>query len=164
MSSALKPIAVSLPGITIPVVEKDTRYFTGQWYKFVETIYRRVGGEQGDNVAALSADIITLDTEIGEINATLLTKADKATTATAGNGLTGGGTLGADFTFDAKQNTGWTTGTGTGNKGSYSTYAGQTVSLVYVAAEAQATDDAVKANSQRLFAIEQALRLNGAID
>lgn len=60
--------------------------------------------------------------------------------------------------------TGWTAGTGTANKAAFATYAGQTVSAGYVQAEAQATDDAAKANSQRIKAIEDALRTHGLIN
>jgi hypothetical protein len=62
------------------------------------------------------------------------------------------------------QETGWTAATGTPNKGAYATYAGQTVSASYDQAEAQATDDATKANSQRIKAIEDALRTHGLIN
>ena len=60
--------------------------------------------------------------------------------------------------------TGWTAGTGTANKAAFATYAGQNVSAGYVEAEAQATDDAAKANSQRIKAIEDALRTHGLIN
>ena len=60
--------------------------------------------------------------------------------------------------------TGWTAATGTPNKGAYATYAGQTVSVGYVQAEAQQTDDKVKADSQRIKAIEDALRTHGLIN
>lgn len=61
------------------------------------------------------------------------------------------------------QEAGWTAGTGTANKGAFATYAGQDVSAAYVEAEAQATDNAAKANSQRIKAIEDALRAHGLI-
>ena len=64
----------------------------------------------------------------------------------------------------SNQETGWTAGTGTANKAAFATYAGQNVSAGYVEAEAQATDDAVKANSQRIKAIEDALRTHGLIN
>lgn len=60
--------------------------------------------------------------------------------------------------------TGWTAGTGTANKGAFATYAGQIISALYVQAEVQATDDAVKAVSQRVKAIEDALRTHGLIN
>lgn len=60
--------------------------------------------------------------------------------------------------------TGWTAGTGTANKGAYATYAGQTASVGYVQAEAQATDDAALANSQRIKALEDAMRSRGLIN
>lgn len=59
---------------------------------------------------------------------------------------------------------GWTAGTGTANKGAFATYAGQDVSAAYVEAEAQATDDATKANSQRIKALEDCLRTHGLIN
>lgn len=62
------------------------------------------------------------------------------------------------------RDTGWTAGTGVANKGAHAAYAGQTVSAAYVQTEAQTTDDAVKANSRRLKAIEDALRAHGLIN
>jgi hypothetical protein len=61
------------------------------------------------------------------------------------------------------RDTGWTAGTGAPSKGAFAAYAGQTVSASYHQAEAQATDDAAKAVSQRLLAIEQALTAHGLI-
>ena len=63
---------------------------------------------------------------------------------------------GSNWVVVSKQ-TGWTAGTGTPQKGAFSAYAGATMSVTYVQAEAQATNDAVKNVSQRLLAIEQAL-------
>jgi hypothetical protein len=84
---------------------------------------------------------------------------------------------GYSYTWDAKtsfkvngtkvigaQDTGWTAATGTANKGAYATYAGQTVSAAYVQAEAQATDNATKANSQRIKALEDMLRTHGLMN
>jgi hypothetical protein len=91
------------------------------------------------------------------------------------------GALGSDGTFNlfdgtsgaykiggsqviGPRETGWTASTGVSNKGAHATYAGQTVSAGYVQAEAQATDDAAKANSQRIKAIEDAMRTHGLIN
>jgi len=63
-----------------------------------------------------------------------------------------------------QKQTGWTAATGTAAKGAYATYAGQTVSAAYVQAEAQATDNAVKAISQRFKALEDDLRTAGIIN
>lgn len=60
--------------------------------------------------------------------------------------------------------TGWTTGSGTPNKGVYATYAGQVVGVGYVQAEVQAIDNAVKADSQRIKALEDAMRSRGLIN
>lgn len=62
------------------------------------------------------------------------------------------------------RDTGWTAGTGTANKAAYVTYAGQNVSAAYVEAEAQATDDAAKNASQRIKALEDAMRAHGLIN
>jgi hypothetical protein len=59
---------------------------------------------------------------------------------------------------------GWTTGTGSANKGAFSAYAGATVSAAYVQAEAQATNDAAKNASQRVKALEDAIRIAGLIN
>lgn len=59
--------------------------------------------------------------------------------------------------------TGWTAATGTANKGAYASYAGQTVSAAYVQAEAQQTDDALKALSRRFYSLETDLTSHGLI-
>jgi hypothetical protein len=74
------------------------------------------------------------------------------------------GASGATVQVVGARETGWTAGTGTANKAAFATYAGQNVSAAYVEAEAQATDDAAKANSQRIKAIEDALRTHGLIN
>jgi hypothetical protein len=56
------------------------------------------------------------------------------------------------------RDTGWTAATGTANKGAFATYAGQTHGASYSQSALQALDNATKANSQRLKAIEDALR------
>jgi len=70
---------------------------------------------------------------------------------------------GSNWVIVAKE-TGWTAGTGTAVKGAFAAYAGATMSGSYAQAEAQATNDAVKAASQRLLAIEQALRAHKIIN
>lgn len=62
------------------------------------------------------------------------------------------------------QNTGWTASTGVANKGAYAVYAGQVVSNPPTQAQMQALDDAVKALSGRVKALEDTLRANGAIN
>ena len=49
--------------------------------------------------------------------------------------------------------TGWGAASGTLSRAAYASYAGQTVSVAYVAAEAQATDDAVKLLSKTVAAL-----------
>jgi hypothetical protein len=69
-----------------------------------------------------------------------------------------------EFCSATAADTGWTAGTGTALKGAFATYGGTTMSAGYVQAEAQAADDAAKAASQRVLALEQALRTARIID
>ncbi|CCJ07113.1 phage tail protein [Methylocystis sp. SC2] len=59
--------------------------------------------------------------------------------------------------------TGWGAPSGTLDRTAWTSYAGQTVSVGYVQAEAQATDDAVKKVSQELAALITDLRTHGLI-
>lgn len=59
--------------------------------------------------------------------------------------------------------TGWGAPTGTLDRTALASYAGQNVSAIYVEAEAQATDDAVKKVSQELAALLTDLRTHGLI-
>lgn len=93
----------------------------------------------------------------------------KFTISSAGNVLKdatlecGGLRVGSIDMITAQQ-TGWTAGTGTANKGAFAAYGGATMSAGYVQAEAQATNDAAKNNAQRIKAIEDALRSLGLIN
>ena len=71
--------------------------------------------------------------------------------------------VGGNQVVGARQ-TGWTAGTGTANKGSFAAYAGQTHTGSYVQATVQALDDAARNASQRVKAIEDALRAHGLIN
>ncbi|MER8511671.1 hypothetical protein NKH47_01775 [Mesorhizobium sp. M1060] len=62
------------------------------------------------------------------------------------------------------QQTGWTAGTGTALKGAFAAYAGVTHTGAYVQATIQALDDATRNASQRVRAIEDALRTHGLIN
>lgn len=152
MSVALN---IGIPDISDPVIDRSTGYMTAAWYRFFEEFARQAG------VATETID--TNVNTIGEVQTALA--GITAINIVAGNGLDGGGLLdGGPVQLDAKQDTGWTVGTGAASKGAFAAYAGTAVSGVYVQAEAQATDDAVKAASQRLLAVEEALRANEAID
>lgn len=182
-------VTLTLPPIHVPVVDKQSGRCDEAWYRYFELIRAKMGGDV-DNIesnanAAFTAQQLA-DANTASIVSLALTKANQtdlnvqilrvddaeagiaalqAITFVAGNGIDGGGDLGdASITFDAKKDTGWTAATGTANKGAYASYAGQTTSVAYVQAEAQATDDAVKGVSRRMVAIEAALRLNEAIN
>lgn len=61
------------------------------------------------------------------------------------------------------QTTAWATPTGTFNRTTFASYAGQTISAVPTQAEVQAIDDAVKGLSQRLAALISDLRGNDVL-
>jgi hypothetical protein len=61
------------------------------------------------------------------------------------------------------RDTGWTAGTGTPDKGAFAAYAGQVIGGAYSQTQVQALDNAAKADSQRILAIEQALAAHGLI-
>lgn len=71
--------------------------------------------------------------------------------------------VGASQVVGARQ-TGWTAASGTANKAAYATYAGATHSASYVQATVQALDNAARDASQRIKAIEDALRAHGLIN
>jgi len=70
--------------------------------------------------------------------------------------------VGGDQVVGARD-TGWTASTGTPNKAAYATYAGQTMGGAYSQTVAQTNDDALKAVSQRVKALEDALFAHGLI-
>lgn len=148
-------VNVSIPHISVPRVNKDTGRSNDAWYRFDETMFRRLGGENGDRFSAVDTSLATLSSG----------KADKTITVTAGNGLSGGGDLSANFTISADKDTGWTAATGgTANKGTFAAYTGQTVSATPTQTEVQQIDDQLVALTNRVLALEAALRANGGID
>lgn len=115
---------------------------------------RSVGGLYGPDILFASpADALVFVAAGSTITISLAASLDVATSYKIG----GTKVVGA-------REAGWTAGTGTANKGAFATYAGQAVSAAYVQAEAQATDDAVKAQSQRIKALEDCLRAHGLIN
>jgi hypothetical protein len=112
------------------------------------------------NSATAANNYITLKVHNGSVGNTvdaLSAKGDGSVNVATSISIAGTKVLGA-------RETGWTAATGTPNKAAFATYAGQTVSAGYVQAEAQATDNAAKANSERIKALEDALRTHGLIN
>lgn len=62
------------------------------------------------------------------------------------------------------QDIGWAKGTGTPHKGGFATFDGETINGSYSQAQVQALSDGLKAASQRLLALEQALANHGLIN
>ncbi|RUW38968.1 hypothetical protein EN739_12050 [Mesorhizobium sp. M2A.F.Ca.ET.017.03.2.1] len=71
--------------------------------------------------------------------------------------------IGGNQVLKARE-TGWTAGTGTALKGAFASYAGQAHTGAYVQATIQALDNAARDASQRVKAIEDALRNHGLIN
>lgn len=141
-------IEFGIPDISSPVFDRATGLMSPEWYRFFEE-HARQTEKATTQVDANVASLGVID----------------GVTINAGNGINGGGQIGdGSITINADKNTGWTAGTGTANKGADASYAGHAASVAYVQAEAQATDDAVKTATQRIRAIENALRANGGID
>lgn len=145
------PQDVPMPAASEPIgqIGKGGQVFAARaWYIFHETMRTRTGGD------------------IDKVNNTftgLQVKVDQDTEVQAGTGLQGGGTLETSITISIAPQTGWTFGTGTVNLGAYATYAGHTWGAIYSQTDQQALDNAVKANAQRILALEQALIALGAI-
>lgn len=154
-------IKSSLPAINVPISETETGLPTTVFYRFIETLFKRTGGVNGDRTASVEVRLTQAEDDIDALD---VAKADKSVTITAGNGLTGDHNLSSGFTIDAVQNTGWTTGTGTENKGAYATYTAPTISNPPTQIEVQALADALQAATRRILALEAALRSNGAIN
>lgn len=147
-------VAVSLPPINIPYVDKDTFKPTDQFYRWVETIHNRTGGDSGDRFEGTEE----------AVNELASGKADKTLTVTLGFGISGtSADLSANFTIGVLQDAGWTFATGTADKGAYATYTAPVISATYTQAEVQALADALQAATRRIKALEDALRLNEAI-
>lgn len=69
-----------------------------------------------------------------------------------------------EFCSSSTTEVGWTQGTGTPNKAAFAAYAGATINASYSQAQVQATDNAARDASQRVLALENALRAAGIIN
>lgn len=145
--------AVAIPDISVPIVDPRTKLVDLNWYRFFETMCLRTGGPGGANNDLIANNSITINT-----------KANSSVTIELGHGLVGGGNLTGNLSIEVSEDMGWTAGNGTINKGNFTSYNGQVMPGNYTQASVQTTDDAVKHASQRLLAIEEALRNNGGID
>lgn len=143
---------VPLPHINIPMVSRQTMAPSNDWYQFMESLFLRTGG-QTDFVSENTDSLASLDAA----------KADKTITVSVSGPISGGGTLGANFSIGFTANTGWTVASGTGNKGAYTVYTAGTASATYVQAELQAVMTALANASARIKALEAALFDRGVI-
>lgn len=165
---------LTISGNTVMRSNQSTAGFgAGIWVKNTVTS-AIVGNAVNDDATKMTHGIIeegTSDTNIIAANNVLNASAALYTIAGAATILQSG--ISIDVTTSYKvagtkvvgaRETGWTAGSGSALKGAFAAYAGQNVSVGYVEAEAQATDDAAKNASQRVKAIEDALRTHGLIN
>jgi hypothetical protein len=105
--------------------------------------------------------VLTLTTNATAANSTLAMVG--AFSAKTVNVLTGGAYGVNSVQVVGARQTGWGAASGTLSRAAYAAYAGQTYGASYVQATAQATDDAVKALSQRVAALITDLTAHGMI-
>lgn len=149
---------LELPRVTArtPISDKPPSLaFSRFWDQFARSIETAFNGTAAlnDDVAALKSGVAMRDAD-NEFTATNIF--DDLPDSKQGYRV-------AETQVVGPQDTGWTDGTGTPLKGAFAAYAGQTVGGSYSQAEVQAIDDAAAASSQRLLAIEQALKAHGLI-
>lgn len=155
------PVTVTLPRIDIPLIDRSTGFVTEPWYRFLESMHSRTGGDadlvDGTKVAASVADDKAVDAK--EDVASL-----RGNTVVAGNGLTGGGEIGQGVQIDALKNEGWTPSSGAGDKSTaYAQYVAATAAATYNQAAFQAVIDELAKLSARYVALEAALFANEAL-
>jgi len=114
---------------------------------------------EGDGASGTKMTWFTRTTGFGISDKLTLDNGGWLDVLTAGKGLKVAGTQ-----VVTDRQTGWTAATGTALKTAYATYAGATHTGAYVQATVQALDDAAKNASQRIKALEDALRTHGLID
>lgn len=147
-------IRANLPPINVPIIDPATRLMNEGWYKFLEDIWRRTGGEI-DAVATAANQSAQNSEDIVEV---------RAYQVTAGSGLLGGGPISEGVSLSAKSDDDWTFSTGAGDKTTpYSVPAAFTVSNPPTQGEVQAIGAALVALSARYVALEAALAANEAI-
>ena len=162
---ALAPIRIPNLTQSNPLVDREGRA-TNEFIRRLGDVFKTItDAVNGIITAQNAADAAAADAAAAQ------GAADGAQT-TADQGVTDAAT--AQATADAaqalaatavQQDVGlpWIDATGTASRALYTSYAGQTVSAAYVQAEAQVTDNAVKALSQGFVALVNDLKANGVL-
>jgi len=168
MAVASIPVEVTLPPISLPVIDKTTGLINEPWYRFFESARNRSGGDvdlvDGTKVAASVADdkAVTADDKAQAAQDDL--DAVKENEVVAGIGLEGGGQIGGGITIDALQQVGWVPSTGGGDPVTpYALPGAFTVSNPPTQAEVQALATAHIALAARYIALEESMFLNESI-
>jgi hypothetical protein len=112
---------------------------------------------------ATIADTIDLTKTVGDAPIPLGAKVS-INVYNGSSGATGVDLLVQAIKLEPIRDVGWTAGTGAASKGAFTAYPGQALSGAYVQATEQTQDDAIRDASQRLLAIERALRAQAIIN
>jgi uncharacterized protein (DUF2237 family) len=142
--------------------------------KIASPAFQRAWASAADHLEATGAAVSTLTDDVDALK-------EGAALVSNDNEFTGNNIF--DRAVDTRQgyyvngiqvvgprDTGWTAGTGTESKGAFAAYDGQTISDIawaspgYSLIVVRAIDAAAKAASERLLAVENALRRHGLID
>lgn len=144
-----------VPNISQQFVEPGQWVVSVPWYKFFEAVVSGLTSN-GTSITTINAHLTTIDGEITTIGGHLTTIDGHLTTID--------GEITTINTFLANKNLGWTASTGTALKTAYATYAGQVISALPAQAEVQQIDDKLVLATERIKALEDALRNFGVIN
>ena len=165
MAETSIPVIATIPPISQPVFDRQTGLMTDPWYRFLESMRNRTGGDvdlvDGTKVAASVADDKAVSADEKAVAAQEDLDGLKENEVEAGIGLEGGGQIGGGIRIDALQQVGWVQSTGAGDYTTpYAQYTAGTANAAYVQADFQAVMDALAALSARYVALEAAMFLN----
>lgn len=154
-------VLTTIPPINQPVFDRATMLMTEPWYRFLETLRDRTGGDvdavEGANVSAAQAgaSAAQANDDVADLRTNMVI---------AGRGLEGGGAIGDGVRIDALQDDGWVASTGTGDKASpFAPYPAVTASATYDQVQVQALMNALRALSLRYVALEAAMFANESL-
>ena len=147
-------VLTTIPPINQPVFDRTSMLMTEPWYRFLETLRDRTGGDV-DAVEGANQSASQANDDVADLRANAII---------AGRGLEGGGASGDGVRIDALQDDGWTASTGAGDKASpFAPYPVVTASATYDPVQVQDLMAALRALSLRYVALEAAMFANESI-